>query len=354
MPPYIYTFDIYNSAGVLLNSSSSLSNTYTFTTNSNMGGTLIGAKVSITDSSGTTSNSLLTSYVMVNKVSQLSVTLLTNPSTSGTVNAGQAISFNALVSGGVAPYTYNFYVYNSVTKALLYSSITSSNSISFSANSSLIENTINANVFVTDSEGHTANSTLTVTFSINKAVIIPCHIANEMLQGNCTNAIPAYVAVYTNETSGNLASAPGISSKLGFSSTSWFYLSQPYNSSGLSISADKWHSMVILLNISALSAYVYVDGSYTETVSGISGLLTLESFGTSAKYQYLANNQFYNYTLSLQQISALYGEGIGGLPINIPHLVGWYPLDNSSKDYSGHNNPFIYSNLAFTSSFIHP
>ncbi len=50
---------------------------------------------------------------------------------------------------------------------------------------------------------------------------------------------------------------------------------------------------------------------------------------------YISNIQIYNKALSANQISALYQEGIGGAPIELTHLVGWWPLNGNAKDYSG-------------------
>jgi len=52
----------------------------------------------------------------------------------------------------------------------------------------------------------------------------------------------------------------------------------------------------------------------------------------------LANVQLYNASLSQSEISALYKEGIGGAPIRIQNLVGWWPLNGDTKDYSGNGN----------------
>ncbi|MGC8538172.1 MAG: hypothetical protein ACP5MZ_04335, partial [Candidatus Micrarchaeia archaeon] len=52
----------------------------------------------------------------------------------------------------------------------------------------------------------------------------------------------------------------------------------------------------------------------------------------------LANVQLYNTALSINDIKALYKEGIGGAPIKIQSLVGWWPLNGNANDYSGNGN----------------
>jgi hypothetical protein len=52
----------------------------------------------------------------------------------------------------------------------------------------------------------------------------------------------------------------------------------------------------------------------------------------------MANVQVYNVSLSSNEIEALYLEGIGGAPIKIQNLVGWWPINGNAQDYSGNNN----------------
>ena len=60
--------------------------------------------------------------------------------------------------------------------------------------------------------------------------------------------------------------------------------------------------------------------------------------------------QLYNASLSSNQISLLYDEGIGGVPVQLRGLVGWWPLNGNPNDYSGNgNNGRLYNNT-FTGS----
>ncbi|MCL5430106.1 MAG: LamG domain-containing protein [Candidatus Marsarchaeota archaeon] len=54
----------------------------------------------------------------------------------------------------------------------------------------------------------------------------------------------------------------------------------------------------------------------------------------------VADVQFYNTTLSAPEMMAIYDSGIGGDPIDLNHLTGWWPLNGDYSDYSGYN----YSN----------
>ena len=52
----------------------------------------------------------------------------------------------------------------------------------------------------------------------------------------------------------------------------------------------------------------------------------------------VSNVQVYNASLSNASLQALYDEGIGGAPIELQYLVGWWPLNGNANDYSGNNN----------------
>ena len=50
---------------------------------------------------------------------------------------------------------------------------------------------------------------------------------------------------------------------------------------------------------------------------------------------YISNLQVYNTTLNANQVLELYQEGIGGAPIQLQNLAGWWPLNGNANDYSG-------------------
>ena len=68
---------------------------------------------------------------------------------------------------------------------------------------------------------------------------------------------------------------------------------------------------------------------------------------------YMANIQVYNTSLSSSEIQALYLEGIGGAPIRPQNLVGWWPLNGNTNDYSGNDyNGQIYgSGIDYSSTW---
>ncbi len=65
----------------------------------------------------------------------------------------------------------------------------------------------------------------------------------------------------------------------------------------------------------------------------------------------IANVQLYNTTLTQSEIQALYKEGIGGAPINVNNLVGWWPLNGNANDYSGNDNNGVPTNVTYTSAW---
>jgi len=66
----------------------------------------------------------------------------------------------------------------------------------------------------------------------------------------------------------------------------------------------------------------------------------------------IANVQIYNTSLSANEIQALYLEGIGGAPIDLQHLVAWWPLNGNANDYSGNGNNGQINNVTFASTGI--
>ncbi|MGC8648572.1 MAG: hypothetical protein ACP5SJ_03745, partial [Candidatus Micrarchaeia archaeon] len=56
-------------------------------------------------------------------------------------------------------------------------------------------------------------------------------------------------------------------------------------------------------------------------------------------------------SLPTSEIQALYQEGIGGAPIDLQNLVGWWPLNGNANDYSGNGNNGAPTNVIFTSGW---
>ena len=65
----------------------------------------------------------------------------------------------------------------------------------------------------------------------------------------------------------------------------------------------------------------------------------------------ISNVQVYNSSLSNNDVNALYQEGIGGAPIDLQNLVGWWPLDGNANDYSGNGNNGAATNVKYVSNW---
>ncbi|MDE1761690.1 MAG: hypothetical protein KGH78_00655, partial [Candidatus Micrarchaeota archaeon] len=59
----------------------------------------------------------------------------------------------------------------------------------------------------------------------------------------------------------------------------------------------------------------------------------------------------YNASLSSNEISSMYTEGIGGAPIQLQNLVGWWPLNQNVQDYSGDNLNGTANSIGYTSNW---
>jgi len=64
-----------------------------------------------------------------------------------------------------------------------------------------------------------------------------------------------------------------------------------------------------------------------------------------------SNVQIYNTSLDASSIATLYQEGIGGAPVNPQRLVGWWPLNGDTNDYSGNNNNGVPTAITYVSQY---
>ncbi len=65
----------------------------------------------------------------------------------------------------------------------------------------------------------------------------------------------------------------------------------------------------------------------------------------------ITNVQIYDEALSTNDVNALYQEGIGGAPINLQYLAGWWPLNGNANDYSGNNNNGASTKVEYTGTW---
>lgn len=124
------------------------------------------------------------------------------------------------------------------------------------------------------------------------------------------------------------------------------------------IPLDTW--TYVFYTDNGLNVNIYVNGALVQTGSYTSSAATApavtyigEYIGGGSWYfpGLVSNVQIYNTSLSANEVTALYDEGIGGVPINLNNLVGWWPLNGNANDYSGNQNNGIPNNMVYTTSW---
>ncbi|MDE1822902.1 MAG: LamG domain-containing protein [Candidatus Micrarchaeota archaeon] len=227
--------------------------------------------------------------------------------------------------------------------------------------------------------------------------------AQTSLAGQCSNLIPKYVGQFNGASSINAGT--GANMNFGwtnpFTITAWIETSQAAGSyyvivgkasggqgyllsvnSGeatvylvgawasnriqiacsSSVNDGKWHYIATTYNgnKSATGTYVYMDNTQCHAV--VADALT-SNFATNNNVQmgYMAgwggyqgstaDIQIYNTSLDNTSLKALYQEGIGGAPIDVGHLVAWWPLNGNANDYSGNNNQGTSTNIVWNANW---
>ncbi|MGB9703606.1 MAG: LamG-like jellyroll fold domain-containing protein, partial [Candidatus Micrarchaeales archaeon] len=134
----------------------------------------------------------------------------------------------------------------------------------------------------------------------------------------------------------------------GYAGTSLYGLSNYYN---------KWTHILMVWDGSTLK--LYVNGQFKNSTT-VTGTLTPNwplNIGRTGKYNdqtfngSIANVQIYSTALTPQQIQQLYLQGINSPPIPNAGLVGWWPLNGDTNDYSGwFNTGFPFNGVIFNST----
>ncbi len=124
---------------------------------------------------------------------------------------------------------------------------------------------------------------------------------------------------------------------------------------------DRWQQFVGTYD--GKNLMVYLNGKPIGNPVTASGLVNYDglylsspnappSWGCDELSGDIANIQIYNTSLDQNSIIALYQEGIGGAPIDLQGLVGWWPLDGNANDYSGNgNNGATSGGVAYTNAW---
>ena len=219
------------------------------------------------------------------------------------------------------------------------------------------------------------------------------------LQGTCNNQLPEFVAKFDGKPDQFVNTSPliGFSGGTQITVTAWVYLnntnlgyingityigSQPSvcgGSESLTIATNlaldtcdsgfysslkgtrySWNFVAYTLNGNI--ATLYMNGMSSNGPLVGSGPIPLATpfFAIGNDREYVLRNsingsiadvQVYNISLSSSAIDFLYHEGIGGVPVDLTHLVGWWPLNGNANDYSGNQDNGVNSNVIYTNGW---
>lgn len=127
-------------------------------------------------------------------------------SVNGIAMEGQNIIFSVSTVGGIGPYTYNYYVINSITGTQLAFQSKSSNTFTWTVPSNAVGNTIEANVIVTDSAGESEASAYTTSILIPTVMVVHSNgqaSGYNALAGTNSSRGQAFQAALSNAVSGD-------------------------------------------------------------------------------------------------------------------------------------------------------
>lgn len=161
------------------------------------------------------------SYITINKA--LSTPTIYPSSNSG-YSLGQTITFASYELGGSLPNTYNFIVYNSATHIEVANMLTSSsNTFAYTIPSGEVGNTLDANVFVTDSASTpvTVNSILSGAITVNSPLSASLTASNTVLDSRQTETYTVSASGGTPPYTYNFFNVTGITT-MGVSTSNTF------------------------------------------------------------------------------------------------------------------------------------
>ncbi|MDE1850841.1 MAG: LamG domain-containing protein [Candidatus Micrarchaeota archaeon] len=140
------------------------------------------------------------------------------------------------------------------------------------------------------------------------------------------------------------------------------YVKWPSGVNGSLPYQNKWEFVAATYNNNNGNATVYVNGKVFSSAvlsprdfeTSNATVLGADIWPSGSVYPIngiITNVQIYNAPLAQDELAAMYGEGIGGAPINLKNLVGWWPLNGNANDYSGNGNNATAVNVTFTESY---
>ena len=236
-----------------------------------------------------------------------------------------------------------------------------------------------------------------------------CEVFHGSDVGECQGVWPQFVAQFDGSSSYVNTGSPAIPTSQGFSITVWAYILagsttipglvsktdnncpnpfddyvingymdflvgngcgsiQTITTSTTDASLNTWQFWTFKYSGgSSPTASIYLNGTIVAGPTAVTATVTDSAYsmliGSRNDFYthmdgYLANVQIYNTSLSSNEITALYDEGIGGAPIDPNNIVGWWPLNGNAQDYSGNGNDGTASGVAWnstwTSGYVQP
>jgi len=119
------------------------------------------------------------------------------------------------------------------------------------------------------------------------------------------------------------------------------------------VNDGRWHQVVGIVQNNYRA--IYVDGVLSAYSAALNNLANNGNNDIGAQCAgscslpflgQIANVQVYNTTLTSAQILKLYQQGVSGVPSS-SGIVGWWPLNGNSKDYSSNNKNGTASNVIY-------
>ena len=135
-----------------------------------------------------------------------------------------------------------------------------------------------------------------------------------------------------------------------------------YNAqSDVTLPLNKWSFVATTLDSSTLT--IYVNGVSHGVVNPASnnpvyasiyiGAASHTAGGTNNFNGIISNVQIYNASLPASDIQVIYQEGIGGAPIDLQYLSGWWPLNGNANDYGGNRENGVPTKINYLSQWPH-
>jgi hypothetical protein len=138
------------------------------------------------------------------------------------------------------------------------------------------------------------------------------------------------------------------------------------SANGIVLNTNRWYMVTGETN-GTVALYINANAPYTQAAANVVATASYTSpniqltigAGLPSDTRYftgnIANVQIYYMPMNRQQISALYREGVNGVPLPKAGLVAWYPLEGDPNDYANFNTGFVVGSTKFvTSTYTSP